>query len=65
MSCGYACVGCGKCQGIARPLMAAGLCPACHTQNEADAVRCSGCGMLLPPVAGSLRSERAVPLEER
>lgn len=52
MSCGYACVGCGKCKGIVRPLAMPGHCPACGFDNEPDAKTCEKCGMPLPLAPG-------------
>lgn len=52
MSCGYACVGCGKCKGISRPILVTGHCPACGFDNEESAVRCARCGRFLPQPPG-------------
>ena len=62
MSCGYACVNCGKCKGQVRPLRCEGVCPACGTANSADALVCAVCGMPVPPRPGrrfAAGSERA------
>lgn len=52
MSCGYACVGCGKCTGTPKPMLETGTCPACGYQNTSDAIRCVECGRPLPPRPG-------------
>ncbi|GAA6488398.1 hypothetical protein K270103H11_09650 [Gordonibacter urolithinfaciens] len=55
MSCGYACVNCGKCKGKARPLMKPGECPVCHATNPLGSRRCTKCGSPLAPAAGAAR----------
>ena len=52
MSCGYACVGCGKCKGVVRALTPQGHCPACGFNNEDDEQVCKKCGMPLPSAPG-------------
>ena len=59
MSCGYACVNCGKCKGVARPLRCEGICPACGTVNDEGAATCAVCGMPIPPRPGRRRSAGA------
>lgn len=50
MSCGYACIDCGKRKGEVRHVLRPGLCPFCQSQNAPDANRCAVCGKpILPP----------------
>jgi hypothetical protein len=48
LSCGYACINCGKCKGEVRKPLAPGYCPACKRQNDAAADVCEQCGMRIP-----------------
>ena len=48
MSCGYACINCGKCKGEIRKPMAAGYCPFCKHLNDSYATICDRCGMRVP-----------------
>ncbi|MBC2889415.1 zinc-ribbon domain-containing protein [Gordonibacter massiliensis (ex Traore et al. 2017)] len=59
MSCGYACVNCGKCKGESRPLMKPGECPVCHEANPPERRTCSKCGSPLAPAAGAARGRSA------
>ncbi len=55
MSCGYACVGCGKCRGKPKELRITPACPRCGYLNEVSARVCAECGMEMPRAAGSDR----------
>lgn len=56
MSCGYACVNCGKCKGVVRDVTPEGYCPACKFQNDTSSEFCTQCGMRLPQAPGAARS---------
>lgn len=48
MSCGYACVSCGRCRGKPRKLNITTVCFRCGHKNPEGAVRCENYGLELP-----------------
>lgn len=51
MGCGYACINCGRCKGIVKPLQPY-HCFFCKTDNVEGATFCSNCGKALPVKPG-------------
>lgn len=48
MSCGYACVSCGRCRGKPRELKTDTICFRCGFENPPEASRCERCGLEIP-----------------
>ncbi len=48
MSCGYACVGCGRCRGKPRELNITTVCFRCGHDNPKEATHCERCGLEMP-----------------
>ena len=56
MSCGYACVGCGRCRGKPRELNITSTCFRCGHENPPEASACERCGLELPRLPGPTAS---------
>lgn len=48
MSCGYACISCGKCRGKPRELSITTVCFRCGHKNGDGDRKCAKCGLELP-----------------
>lgn len=48
MSCGYACISCGRCRGKPRELKITTVCFRCGHDNPEGSLRCEKCGLELP-----------------
>ncbi|GAA6488399.1 hypothetical protein CE91St32_09580 [Gordonibacter pamelaeae] len=59
MSCGYACIGCGRCRGKPRALNITAVCFRCGHENPPEATTCEQCNLELPRLPGP--SQAATP----
>lgn len=61
MSCGYACIGCGRCRGKPRELNITSTCFRCGHTNPQGAVKCEQCGLEMSRLPGPSSKEPRTP----